>query len=94
MKNVSEEHNDLNDWIDALENLTLFNGKEDAKRIINQFLDYAANKDLLDQKHILLPFENSISQYQETEYPGDWDVEEKIRHYIRWNALITVFKSQ
>ena len=93
MKNFSNNQDDLNDWIDALDNLTLFNGKEDTKRIIDQFLDYAANKGLLDQKHIELPFENSISQYVETKYPGDWDLEEKIRHFIRWNALITVLKA-
>ena len=93
MKKEFESNEDLHDWIDALENLTLFNGREDTKRIINQFLDYAANKGLLDQKHIELPFENSISQHEETEYPGDWDLEEKIRHFIRWNALITVLKA-
>ena len=50
-------------------------------------------KVLLESNIADLPFENSISQYEENDYPGDWDLEEKIRHFIRWNALITVLKA-
>ena len=86
-------NNDLNDWIDALENLVLFEGKENTKEIISKTISYAKNKGLLDETLFLLPFENSISHYDEMPYPGDWDIEEKIRHYIRWNALVTVLKA-
>ena len=34
-KNHSQE---LHDWIDALENLVLFNGKEDASQLIQNFV--------------------------------------------------------
>ena len=30
---------------------------------------------------------------EESDYPGNWYIEEKIRHHIRWNALITVLKA-
>ncbi len=81
------------DWIDALENLVLFNGREDASELIKNFFKYAENKGLLESGFANLPFENSISQYEEIDYPGDWHLEETIRHYIRWNALITVLKA-
>jgi len=89
-QNHSEE---FNDWIDALENLVLFNGREDASELIQNFVKYAQNKGLLESNFADLPFENSISQYEENDYPGDWVLEEKIRHFIRWNALITVLKA-
>ena len=89
-QNHSEE---LHDWIDALENLVLFNGRENASDLLQNFIKYAENKGLLDSTFANLPFENSISQYEENDYPGDWDIEEKIRHFIRWNALITVLKA-
>ena len=31
------------------------------------------NKGLIEDNFFDLPFENSISEYQETKYPGDWD---------------------
>ena len=93
MKDPTNSHKELYDWVDALENLILFNGKKDASLLIQEFVKYAQNKGVLDDKIFQLPFENSISQYEEIEYPGDWDLEEKIRHFIRWNALITVLKA-
>ena len=89
----SKNNNDLNDWVDALENLILFNGRENTSEILTQFIKHAQNKDLIDQVHSDLPFDNSISEHNEVPYPGDWELEEKIRHFIRWNALVTVLKA-
>jgi len=86
-------NNDLYDWIDALQDLSLLEGPEHAQKVINYFLEHIANKGLLPQKYFSLLFENTIDHHQEEKYPGDWDVEEKIRHYIRWNALVTVLKA-
>ena len=93
MKNPDDYDNDLVDWVDALENQILFNGKEDTKSLLTDFISYAKNKGLVDEVITQMPFENSISQYEEFDYPGDWIIEEKIRHYIRWNALVTVLKA-
>ena len=93
MKNTPPVNENIVDWVDALENLILFDGRDDASELIQNFVKYAENKGLLESGFANLPFENSISQYEETEYPGDWELEEKIRHFIRWNALITVLKA-
>ena len=93
MKSNFDEHDELLDWIDALENLVLFNGKENAKNLIAQFIAHAEAKGLTEDNLRNLPFENSISHHEEVDYPGDWKLEENIRHYIRWNALITVLKA-
>ena len=84
---------DLNDWVDALENLILFNGKDEASVVLKKFISHAENKGLIDNYLNKPPFINSISADEEDEYPGDWEIEEKIRHYIRWNALVTVLKA-
>ncbi len=86
-------NNDLHDWIDALQDLSLLEGPEHTQKVINNFLEHIANKGFLPQKYFSLLFENTIDHHQEEQYPGDWDVEETIRHYIRWNALVTVLKA-
>ena len=93
MKKDTQYSEELNDWIDALENLVLFDGKDKAKIIVKEIISHAKNKGLIDEAFFSPPFENSITQYEELPYPGDWDIEEKIRHYIRWNALVTVLKA-
>ena len=62
MKNQPKNNDELLDWIDALDNLILFNGTEDSKRIISEFIAYAKNKGLVENKILQLPFENTISQ--------------------------------
>ena len=86
-------NNDLHDWIDALQDLTLLEGPEHTQKVINNFLDHINNKGILSEKYFSLLFENTIDYLQEAKYPGDWKIEEKIRHYIRWNALVTVLKA-
>ena len=93
MNNKKSLYNDLHDWIDALEDLSLMEGKEHTKELVAKFLEYAENQGFLPNNFNTLPFENSISYHHEISYPGNWDIEEKIRHYIRWNALITVLKA-
>ena len=93
MKNFQNKHEELHDWIDALENLILFNGKDDAADLIKDFIQYAKNRDLLDDENLIFPFENTISKDLEEDFPGDLEIEKTIRHYIRWNALVTVLKA-
>ena len=93
MKYEPKQNDEVLDWIDALENLFLFNGQEDTKRIINEFLSYAINKGLIDNNKLYHPFENTISAAVEVDYPGNLEIEKRIRHFIRWNALITVLKA-
>ena len=93
MKKIPDFHNDLIDWIDALENQILFNGHENAKSLVNEFFKHANNKGLIDENLSQLPFENTVSHYEEINYPGNWEIEEKIRHFIRWNALLIVLKA-
>ena len=93
MTNHPKKHEELHDWIDALENLILFNGNNDAKELLTQFFSHVANKGLLDESFKELPFENTISKDEEFEHPGDLEIEKKIRHYIRWNALVSVLKA-
>ena len=69
MENQSKHQEELFDWIDTLDNFILFNGKEDS-HLLKEFVKYAQNKGLLESGLANLPFENSISQYEEIDYPG------------------------
>ena len=77
MKNQPSHNDELLDWIDALENLLLFNGHDDSKRIVNEFISYAKNKGLVENSNSYHPFENSISHHTQAEYPGNLDIEKK-----------------
>ena len=58
--------------------MILFNGKENASNLLEEFFKHVKNKGLIEQTNFALPFQNSISQYEEIDYPGDWDLEERL----------------
>ena len=47
-KNITQ-NDELNDWVDALENLILFNGKENASNLLEEFLNMLKIKALLSK---------------------------------------------
>ena len=44
MNNDPIDNKELSDWVDAVENLVLFNGRENASDVIQNFVKYAENK--------------------------------------------------
>ena len=93
MTKEHQNNEDLYDWIDSLENLILFNGEDKTKAIIKDFIEHIKSKNLLSDKFGDMPFENTVSFDEQIEYPGDIGLEAKIRHFIRWNALVTVLRA-
>ena len=93
MAKEHQNNEDLYDWIDSLENLILFNGEDKTKAIIRDFIEHLKSKNLLSDKFGDMPFENTVSFDEQIEYPGDIGLEAKIRHFIRWNALVTVLRA-
>ena len=54
---MKQKHSEeFQDWIDALENLVLFNGKEDASELMQQFVKHAENKGLLESNFCKFTF--------------------------------------
>lgn len=91
--NNPEFNEEYKDWVEALENVLLNDGEEFATNLLEKLYQEAKLKGL-DLKDIFEPsFKNSVSIYEQIEYPGDLKIEEKIRHIIRWNSMLMVLKA-
>ena len=84
---------DYAEWIEALENTILTDGEEYASDLLNKLYQEAKIKGLDIGDVFNPPFKNSVSFDEEIEYPGNLDIEEKIRHYIRWNSMLMVLNA-
>ena len=84
---------DYKEWLEALENTILSDGEEYSADLINKLLQDAKNRGLNIGDVLDPPFKNSVSNDEEIEYPGDLSIEEKIRHYIRWNSMLMVLNA-
>ena len=81
------------DWIGALDSIVETEGRARAQFILYKILKRAR------QQHLGLPpltatrYINTISPEQEPEFPGDEQVERRIRRMIRWNAVAMVLRA-
>jgi pyruvate dehydrogenase E1 component len=60
-----------------------------ATRLLNKLRE--AGIDL--PRAVSTPFINSIPADEEPPYPGDWEIEKRIKSYVRWNAMAMVVKA-
>jgi len=91
--NNSYFNEEVREWLEALENTILSEGKEYASQLLEQLYQEAKNSGITVEDISNPPFKNSVSNDEEYEYPGDLKIEEKIRHLIRWNSMLMVLKA-
>jgi len=81
------------EWLDALSAVIGAEGGERAHFLLEQLIDHAR------QAGIDVPFSantayvNTIPADQEEHSPGNVDIEERLRAYMRWNAMAMVVKA-
>ncbi len=92
-KNSQAINADVKEWVEALENILLLDGKSFSEELLARVITEAKNLGLDIDNNSLLPFKNSVPKDLELDYPGDLDKELRIRHLIRWNSLVMVLKA-
>ena len=81
------------EWTDALSAVIEKEGGERAHFLLEQLLEHAR------QNSIDMPFSantgyvNTIEPEQEAHCPGNIEIEERLRAYMRWNAMAMVVKA-
>ena len=81
------------DWLDSLDQVVDQEGENRARFLMFKLLKRAR------QRHVGLPsltstrYINTISPEQEPYFPGDEELERRIRRLIRWNAVAMVLRA-
>jgi pyruvate dehydrogenase E1 component len=88
-----KDHQETREWLDALAAVIDKEGPERAHYLLEQLLEEAR------QHSIDMPFSantgyvNTIEPNQEARCPGNIEIEERLRAYMRWNAMAMVVKA-
>ena len=93
MQNKEDLRTELKEWIEALENVILSDGKDYTKELLEGLYAQAKLKGISIESLDDPSFKNTVHSDEELPYPGNWEYEEKIRHFIRWNSLLMVLKA-
>ena len=81
------------EWMEALQAVIDKEGSERASFLIETLLDTARQSGLDIPFSANTPYINTISVDKQPKFPGNFDIERKIRSYVRWNAMMMVLRA-
>ena len=80
-------------WVDSLEELIRQEGKPRVRHLLGRLIEHAQQSGVITPFTANTPYVNTISAEDQPLYPGDRDVERRIRAMVRWNAMATVVRA-
>ena len=81
------------EWMDALSAVIQAEGPERAHYLLEQLLEHAREKSIDMPFSATTGYVNTIEPDQEERSPGNLEIEERLRAYMRWNAMAMVVKA-
>src|ERR671931_1660311 len=81
------------EWLDALDSVLSAEGTERAHYLIQQLIDEAHRSGTPLPFSVTTDYINTIPLEKQVKYPGDVDLERRIRAYTRWNAVAMVIRA-
>ena len=81
------------EWLDSIDDALEEHGHARTRFLLEELIDYAQTKGARLPFNTNTPFINTIQPKDEPEYPGDREVERKIKSIIRWNAMAMVVRA-
>ena len=81
------------EWIESIEDALEQHGYERTRFLLENLIDFAQSKGARLPFNTETPFINTILPNQQPPYPGDRDIERKIKSVVRWNAMAMVTRA-
>jgi pyruvate dehydrogenase E1 component len=97
LKKKVDAQEDLNpqetsEWLEALDQIIDELGPDRASYLLERLQDRAAAFGVHAPLKVSTPYVNTIAVEEEEPYPGDRDLERRIKSLIRWNAMAMVVR--
>ncbi|WP_435234931.1 pyruvate dehydrogenase (acetyl-transferring), homodimeric type [Psychromonas sp. PT13] len=90
IRNNDIDAQETSEWLDALADILEDEGTERAQFIIKKLTEQARIDGVKLPTDINTNYLNTIALADQPMYPGDFDIERRIRSIIRWNAIMIV----
>jgi len=90
---VEPDPQETREWLDALDGVIDTEGAGRASQIVQAIVERAATRGVRTPAALTTPYVNTIPVEAQAPFPGDPEIEERLRHYIRWNAMAMVVRA-
>ena len=81
------------EWLESLDTVISAEGPARARFLMAKLIERARAQNVGVPASVSTPYINTIPPEQEAWFPGDEDIERRIRRFIRWNAAVMVVKA-
>ncbi len=81
------------EWLDALEGVIAREGPDRAHQLIERLIDRARRSGAYLPFSAQTAYVNTIPVERQPPLPGDFALEQRIRHFVRWNAMAMVVRA-
>ncbi len=89
-KYKDQDPQETQEWIESIEDALEEHGYERTRFLLEKLIDYAQKKGARLPFNTSTPYVNTILPSQEPGYPGNREIERKIKSIVRWNAMAMV----
>jgi pyruvate dehydrogenase E1 component len=92
----NNSHNETQKLLDSMEYMlaaALKNRNSEAPLLVEQLIERLKESGLKVPSIVSTPYINTIPVEKEPVYPGDREIERRIKSYVRWNAMAMVVKA-
>ncbi len=87
------DREETQEWLDSLNGVLQARGTQRARFLLNQLIQKSFQAGISLPFTANTPYINTISVDQQPIYPGDLEIERKIKNIIRWNAMAMVVRA-
>ena len=84
---------ELRDWLDSYDYIVAERGQESAAELLRVLRQHAQMLDVPVTLSLNTPYVNTISVDKQPPFPGDREIERRIKSLVRWNALAMVVRA-
>ncbi len=84
---------ETSEWLEALDQVLDEAGPDRAAFLLERLADRAASQGVQRAFRLNTPFLNTIAPEDEVPYPGDREIERRIKSLTRWNAMAMVVRA-
>jgi pyruvate dehydrogenase E1 component len=81
------------EWLDAMRGVLAHEGPDRARELIGRLVDEAQAGGAHISLGLETPYVNTIPLDEQPPMPGDDELETRLRHYVRWNSMAMVVKT-
>ena len=92
-QSTDNDPQETREWLDALDGVLEFEGPARTQQLVERIVERAQTGGVAVELGVQTPYVNTIPVSQQPQLPGNEDLERRLRHLTRWNAMALVVRS-